>query len=128
MGAKSYEGERAWSSKHHSIRYALEKTVSAALVSAGTDTCISFDDLECCAYKVHHDITSPPDLLPSGPLLLQESPDTHHTSYSQPEPGQEALFGITASSVADPRCLSRIKGQKDSGSRIRIRIKDFKYF
>jgi hypothetical protein len=31
-------------------------------------------------------------------------------------------------SVAGPGCLSRIQCQKDSGSRIRIRIKEFKYF
>jgi hypothetical protein len=31
-------------------------------------------------------------------------------------------------SVADPGCLSRIQGKKDSGSRIRIRIKEFEYF
>ncbi len=30
--------------------------------------------------------------------------------------------------VADPGCLSRIQDQKDSGSKIRIRIKEFKYF
>jgi hypothetical protein len=31
-------------------------------------------------------------------------------------------------SVADPGCLSRMQGQKDSGCRIRIRIKEFKCF
>jgi hypothetical protein len=47
---------------------------------------------------------------------------------------------IIKPSVADPGCLSRIldpyfsipgsriQGQKDSGHRIRIRIKEFKYF
>ncbi len=32
------------------------------------------------------------------------------------------------SGVADPGCLFRIQGQKYSGSRIRIRIREFKYF
>jgi AP-3 complex subunit mu len=42
---------------------------------------------------------------------------------------------VTGTSVADPGCLSqirifpsRIQSQKDSGSRIQIRIKEFKYF
>jgi hypothetical protein len=47
-------------------------------------------------------------------------------------------YGTVVTSVADPGCLSRIldpnfvpsqiQGQKDFGSRIRVRIKEFKYF
>jgi hypothetical protein len=34
----------------------------------------------------------------------------------------------TMGSVADPGCLSRIKGQNDSGSRTRFCIEEFTYF
>jgi hypothetical protein len=46
----------------------------------------------------------------------------------------EIVFALVTLSVADPECSriqifpSRIQGQKDFGSRIRIRIKEFKYF
>ncbi len=43
----------------------------------------------------------------------------------------DIFFQVVEGGVADPEFFhpgSRIQGQKDSGSRISIRIKEFKYF
>ncbi len=55
-------------------------------------------------------------------------PPTLFSRASKQESENAILVAYGKFSVADLGCSSRIQGQKDSGSRIRIRIKEFKYF
>jgi hypothetical protein len=71
---------------------------------------------------------------PNNMYSIKYSPNPPSVS-SNLRINQKNLVAYLLSSVADKGCLSRIRifssriqGQKDSGSRIRILIKEFKYF